>query len=234
MIPNVAVALDTSDFETFAKWCKFFGPRVGVLKVGLEAFVTWGPQAVATAREHADRVFLDVKLHDIPNTVAGATRAAADLGVDLMTVHASGGRRMLEAAVEASQGRLGVLAVTVLTHLDEQDLVELCLPGDAARRVDDWAGLAASSGCYGVVCSPLEAASLRARHQAPFHLVTPGIRLAASGSIPALDDQRRVATPASATADGSDLLVIGRPLTQAENPDDVLAAIAENLAGGRA
>ncbi|MEM6702636.1 MAG: orotidine-5'-phosphate decarboxylase [Acidobacteriota bacterium] len=226
MIRNVAVALDTADFETFEDWCRYFGPRVGVLKVGLESYVTWGPRAVEVARRHADRVFLDVKLHDIPNTVAGAVRAAAELGVDLLTVHAGGGRRMLEAAAEAAAGRVGVLGVTVLTHLDADDLEELGLPGSAESRVEAWATLVRRSGCAGIVCSPLEAAKLRAAHGLPFELVTPGIRLANA----AADDQRRVATPASATGDGSSLLVIGRPLTQAEDPGEVLAAIESDLA----
>ncbi len=226
MIENVAVALDTNDWGTFEAWCERFGPEVGVLKVGLEAYVAWGPRAVETARRSAHRVFLDVKLHDIPNTVAGAVRSARSLGVGLLTVHASGGRRMLEAAVEAAGGEVGILGVTVLTHLDQADLGELGLPGEPADRVRAWADLAASSGCAGIVCSPLEAADLRALHPAPFQLVTPGIRLAGGQS----DDQRRVATPGSATRDGSSLLVIGRPLTQAPDPAPVFAAIEADLA----
>ena len=226
MIRNVAVALDTADWETFESWCAYFGPRVGVLKVGLESFVTWGARAVEVASRHADRVFLDVKLHDIPNPVAGAVRAASGLGVDLLTVHAGGGRRMLEAAVEAAGDQVGILGVTVLTHLAEEDLEELDLPGTAEDRVEAWARLAASSRCAGIVCSPLEAAKLRAQHALPFELVTPGIRLAQA----AADDQRRIATPSSATRDGSSLLVIGRPLTQADDAGAVLAAIEADLA----
>lgn len=226
MIRNVAVALDTADWDTFEAWCRYFGPRVGVLKVGLESFVTWGARAVEAASRHADRVFLDVKLHDIPNTVAGAVRAASELGVDLLTVHAGGGRRMLEAAVEAAGDRVGILGVTVLTHLAEEDLAELDFPGSAEQRVLSWADLAAASGCAGIVCSPLEAAKLRAAHPRPFELVTPGIRLADARA----DDQRRVATPSSASRDGSSLLVIGRPLTQADDPESVLSAIEADLA----
>ena len=226
MIERVAVALDTGDFESFERWCRVFGPRVGVLKVGLEAYVTWGPKALEVARREARRLFLDVKLHDIPNTVAGAVRAAAELGVDLLTVHASGGARMLEAAVEASGGRLGILGVTVLTHLDAAELEQLAMPGEAEDRVVAWAALAAEAGCAGVVCSPLEARRLRARHPRPFLLVTPGVRLADGGR----DDQRRVATPSSAVRDGADLLVIGRPLTRASDPEAVLAAIERDLA----
>ena len=163
---HVAVALDTGDREQFDAWCKLFGPRVGVLKVGLEAFVRWGPDAVETARRHADRLFLDLKLHDIPNTVAGAVRSAQSLGADYLTVHVSGGRPMLEAAVDAADGQVGLLGVTVLTHLDAAALRELDL-GSGDVRVAIWASLAAEAGCAGVVCSPREVIDLRAAHPRP-------------------------------------------------------------------
>src|SRR5512141_2629606 len=130
----VAVALDSADWPTFARWCALFGPRVGVLKVGLEAFVRFGPAAVAEARGAGGRVFLDLKLHDIPNTVAGAVRAARDLGVDFLTVHAGGGPAMLAAAARAAEGKVALLAVTVLTHPDEAALARVDLPGSPADR----------------------------------------------------------------------------------------------------
>lgn len=219
----LAVALDTSEWEEFEVWCARYGPRAGVLKVGLEAFVRWGPKAVERARESGARIFLDLKLHDIPNTVAGAVRSAADLGVSYLTVHASGGRRMLEAAAEAAGDRLGVLAVTLLTHLDESDIEELDLPGATRDRVERWARLAADSGCAGAVCSPLEVGRLRSVLPAGFELVTPGIR---PGGDAAGDDQRRVATPERALAEGADILVIGRPVTRATDPDAVLDGLA--------
>lgn len=226
-LDRVAVALDTSDRQTFSSWCELFGPRVGVLKVGLEAFARWGREAVVEARRSARRLFLDVKLHDIPNTVRGAARATADLGVDLLTVHAGGGMAMLEAAKEGGGDQVGILAVTLLTHLDEADLVALDLPGEARERVRRWAGLAKAAGCRGVVCSPREVGQLRRDYPSDLLLVTPGIRFADSAD--GQDDQRRIATPASALADGSDLLVVGRPLTRATDPEAALERLADAL-----
>ena len=225
-IEPVAVALDTAERETFERWAAFFGPRVGVLKVGLEAFVRFGPGAVEAARRAGGRVFLDLKLHDIPNTVAGAVASARELGADFLTVHAGGGPAMLEAAVRAAGGRLGVLAVTVLTHLDAAELARLDLPGTAAERALAWARLAREAGCAGVVCSPRELAALRPVLPRPFLLVTPGIRPAGAEA----GDQKRTATPAAALAAGADLLVVGRPLTGAPDPDAALAALAAELA----
>ncbi len=222
-IPHLAVALDTREWSEFSQWVDRFGPRAGVLKVGLEAYVRWGPRAVERARESGAEIFLDLKLHDIPNTVEGAAASAARLGVRYLTVHASGGPAMLRAAVAGAAGRCGILAVTLLTHLDRAELDSLDLPGEATVRALDWARLAEAAGCAGVVCSALEVARLRAQLARPFKLVTPGIRFSEPS---AEDDQRRVATPESALADGSDLLVIGRPVTRAEDPDSVLDRLA--------
>ena len=230
-LARLAVALDTPDRDTFRRWVRLFGPRVGVLKVGLEAFVRWGPPAVEEAAEHGAAVFLDLKLHDIPNTVAGAVAAARRLGVRYLTVHAGGGPAMLAAAVEAAEGEVGLLAVTVLTHLDAGELAALDLPGEAEARVVRWAALGAAAGCAGAVCSPRELATLRPRHPRPFTLVTPGIRPASLAG-PARDDQRRTATPAAAFAAGADLLVIGRPLTAAADPLAALAALETEIAAG--
>lgn len=221
-LERLAVALDTADWERFDAWCALFGPRVGYLKVGLEAYVRFGPRAVERARESGARVFLDLKLHDIPNTVAGAVGAARELGVSLLTLHAGGGRAMLAAAVEAARGELGLLAVTVLTHLDPEALAELALPGAIGDRALAWARLAQAAGCRGIVCSAQELGLLRPALPPPFLLVTPGIRPPAA----AAGDQRRVATPETALAAGSDLLVVGRPLTAAPDPDAALAAFA--------
>lgn len=222
---RVAVALDTSDWNEYREWCDWFGPRVGALKVGLEAFVRWGPLAVETARARADRLFLDLKLHDIPNTVAGAVRSAAKLGVDLMTVHAGGGAAMLRSAVRASPARPTILAVTVLTHLDRPALEELGMERSPEALARSWAKMAASCGCGGMVCSPHEAAALRELLPEPFELVTPGIR---PGGAVGGDDQRRTATAPEALAAGASLLVIGRPLTRATDRD---RALQELLAG---
>ncbi len=224
-LERVAVALDTADWSEFSDWCRFFGPRVGVLKVGLQAYVEWGRSAVDEALRHGSSIFLDLKLHDIPNTVAGAAGAARSLGVDLLTVHASGGRRMLEAAAEAA-GNTRVIAVTVLTHLAEDDLAELDFPGSSEERARRFAELAYGSGCAGVVCSPLELHSLRASCPEPFRLITPGIRPRSGASS---DDQRRVSTPRDALDAGSDLLVIGRPLTRADDREKALERLESEL-----
>jgi len=224
-VDRLAVALDTADRATFSRWVAEIGPLVGVLKIGLEAFVRFGPPAVADARASGARVFLDLKLHDIPNTVAGATSAAAELGVDYLTVHAAGGRAMLAAAVTAAGGRVRILAVTVLTSLDREALERLRMPGDAATRALDWAELARETGCAGAVSSPLELSTLRPRLPSPFLLVTPGIR-PAGGPV---GDQKRVATPAAAIEEGADLLVVGRPVTGAPDPAAAVAALAAEI-----
>jgi len=232
VLEKVAVALDTNDRATFERWCAFFGPRVGVLKVGLEAFVRWGPPAIEVARRHSRGLFLDLKLHDIPNTVAGAVRSAREFAVDYLTIHSAGGPAMIAAAAEAAEGRVALLAVTVLTHLDEPTLERLDLPGGSSRRALLWAHLAREAGAAGVVCSPLELAALRAAEPSPFKLVAPGIRPAGHGAASGAgsDDQRRTATAAAAIAAGADLIVIGRPLTQAADPEAALAALALELA----
>lgn len=226
-LDRLAVALDTADWETFSAWCAFFGPRAGALKVGLEAYVRWGARAVHEARRRGRRVFLDLKLHDIPHTVGGAVTAARELGVDYLTVHVSGGRSMLEAACEAGGDEVKILGVTLLTHLEGDDLEILDLPGETLHRVSRWTSLARRVGCAGVVCSPLEAASLRQENPRPFLLVTPGIRRPGSGGA---DDQRRTADAAKALAAGSDLLVVGRPLTRATDPQEALTRLAAEMA----
>jgi orotidine-5'-phosphate decarboxylase len=172
-------------------------------KVGLGLWIHDGQRVVSTLRSRGARVFLDLKLHDIPHQVRLATQAAAELGVDLLTVHAAGGAEMMSAAAEGAAGKTRLLAITVLTSLDAD-------PSEVVARAD----LASASGMDGVVCSPLEAEALRARHASPFLLVTPGVRPAGS----ARGDQRRVATPEQALSWGADHLVIGRPITQADDP----------------
>lgn len=221
-LERVAVALDTDDRDTFSRWCSLFGPRVGVLKVGPRVVLRWGRSAVEEAVGTGAEVFLDFKFHDIPSTVAGAVGAARELGVSYLTVHAGGGRRMMEAAVEAAGDEVRVLGITVLTHLAPEDLEEMDLPGRAADRVLAWASAAQQAGCAGVVCSPLELASLRRRLGPELLLVSPGIRFSDSAG----DDQRRVATPSAALRSGADLMVIGRPLTRAADPEAALAALA--------
>jgi len=222
---RLALALDTSDWPTYLRWCRFFGPRVGVLKVGLEAFTRWGLRAVEVARRDANSLFLDLKLHDIPNTTHGAVVAARDQGADYVTVHCAGGPAMLEAAQSAAGDSLKLLAVTLLTHLDRGALVTLDLPGDGTRRVKRWAAMARRAGCAGVVCSPLELSDLRTENPKPFLLVTPGIRMGEEDT----HDQRRTATPSQAMQGGADLLVVGRPVTRAADPERALEALAREM-----
>ena len=205
------------------------------VKVGLELFVQAGPDVVAQLRDQGLRVFLDLKFHDIPATMAGACRRAAGLGAELITVHACAGSEALRAAqAAASEGAQAaglasptLLAVTVLTSWEEQRLQrELALSQTIAKRVPSLAQLAASAGIGGCVCSPLEAASLRAQHPEPFALVTPGIRPKGS----AVGDQARVLGPAEAIAAGASQLVIGRPITKAEDPSAAFAACCAELA----
>ena len=198
------------------------------VKVGLELFVQAGPEVVAQLRDQGLRVFLDLKFHDIPATMAGACHRAAALGAELITVHACAGSEALQAAqaaaVEGAQSAgLAIptlLAVTVLTSWEEQRLQrELAIEQGIAYRVSQLARLAATAGVGGCVCSPLEVASLRAQHRKPFALVTPGIRPQGS----AVGDQVRVMTPPAAIAAGASQLVIGRPITQAEDPSGAFA-----------
>jgi orotidine-5'-phosphate decarboxylase len=203
-------------------------PRRVRVKVGKELFTRAGPRAVEALTGRGFEVFLDLKYHDIPNTVAAACRAAADLGVWMLNVHALGGRRMLEAAREAVAGvgrRPRVVAVTVLTSLDEADLGDLGFaegPGPLVLRL---ARLAEAAGLDGVVCSPQEIAPLRSGLQPGFLLVTPGVRPAGS----ATGDQKRVLTPGEAVARGASYLVVGRPITAAPDPLAALAGIEAEL-----
>jgi orotidine-5'-phosphate decarboxylase len=214
----VAVALDTEDLSTAVRWAGLVGPHVSTVKVGLELYLRHGAEAVRRARAASGcAVFLDLKLHDIPNTVAGAARAVAPLAPELLTVHASGGAAMVRAAAEVLPDTR-VVAVTVLTSLAEQDLVELGLAGPARAAARRLAGLAVAAGARAIVCSPHEVAAVRAEVGPDVTLVTPGVRPA--GADPG--DQSRVATPEQALADGADLLVMGRPITGA--PDVAAAA----------
>ncbi len=226
---RLAVALDTSERDEILRLARSLRSCVGVAKVGLEAFTAHGPALVGEVQAVGMPVFLDLKLHDIPNTVERAARNAARLGVAMLTVHASGGEAMLRAAVAgaaSAERPPAVLAVTVLTSLDDEALGELGIPGGAVGRVTAWAALAQRCGCAGVVCSPQEAAALRSTLGGNFLLVTPGVRPAGERS----GDQRRVATPREAIGAGADLLVVGRPITGAADPvvaaEGILAEMA--------
>lgn len=227
--PRIIIALDYAEPRRALDMVERLDPSRCRLKVGKELFTRGGPQLVETLRNKGYEVFLDLKFHDIPNTVAGACSAAADLGVWMVNVHALGGARMMLAAREAldkaAQPPL-LIAVTVLTSMGEQDIHEIGLPGMPADNVARLAALAQRSGMDGVVCSPQEVSMLRSQTGDAFRLVTPGIRPAWS----AKGDQTRITTPADAVRLGSDYLVIGRPITAADDPMAALAAIEAELA----
>ena len=227
--PRIYVALDSADEARVRALLAELDPSLCGIKIGKEAFTALGPRVVEWARERGFPVFLDLKFHDIPNTVAQACRAAAGLDVALVNVHASGGRRMLEAAREAipaSAEAPGLIAVTVLTSMEDGDLAEIGVDGGAAAQVERLARLTADTGLDGVVCSAREAAAMRAVFPGDDGLVvTPGVRPAGS----ARDDQRRVVTPSEALANGATSLVIGRPITAAAHPGEALEAIVADL-----
>ena len=226
--PRVIVALDYPDAASALQLVACLTPDLCRLKVGKELFTRAGPQLVEELAGRGFDVFLDLKFHDIPNTVASACHAAADLGVWMLNVHALGGERMLLAAREgierAAQSPL-LIAVTILTSMNTNDLVAVGLSGSPADNVLRLAALAHQSGLDGVVCSSRETAILRNEHGPDFSLITPGIRPAGSQA----DDQRRVMTPADAIRAGSNYLVIGRPVTRADDPVSVLRTISSEL-----
>ena len=225
----VLVALDYPDEGSVLKLVSQLSPDLCRLKVGKELFTRCGPSLVENLQSRGFEIFLDLKYHDIPNTVAGAVRAAAELGVWMVNVHAGGGRRMMEAASEALQSfaqKPLLIGVTVLTSMSEDDLIELGYTEALEQRVSRLAALAQDSGLDGVVCSAQESQLLRRERGTDFYLVTPGIRMAGDSS----GDQRRVVTPAQAIRNGSDYLVIGRSITGATNPRNALEQIRKELA----
>jgi orotidine-5'-phosphate decarboxylase len=226
MTAPIAVALDAPDVETAARWANAVQRYVSVLKVGLELFCRHGPDVVNVVRGGTGLdLFLDLKLHDIPNTVAGAAKSIARLKPAYLTVHASGGRDMVRAAVEAAPD-VKIAAVTLLTSLDEHALRVLGIDATTNDAVVRLASVAVGAGARAIVCSPQEVAAVRAEVGPDITLVTPGVRLAGGDA----QDQARFATPAQALADGADLLVIGRPITGASDPGAAAAAIAADLA----
>jgi orotidine-5'-phosphate decarboxylase len=227
--PRVIVALDYPDRAAAMALVERLQPGLCRLKVGKELFTRAGPRLVEELAARGFDVFLDLKFHDIPNTVASACHAAADLGVWMLNVHALGGERMLLAAREgcARAGHAPLLvAVTILTSMDAQDLAAVGLAGSPEENVLRLAALAQRCGLDGVVCSSRETAVLRERIGPDFTLVTPGIRPAGSQQ----DDQRRVMTPQQAISSGASYLVIGRPVTQADDPVSVLRTVNSELA----
>lgn len=213
--PRIIIALDFSSAAEALSLADKLEPRLCRLKVGKELFTAAGPQLVEKLMCKGFDIFLDLKFHDIPTTVANACKAAAGLGVWMVNVHALGGRKMLMAARDAiTQGSTKLIAVTLLTSMDQADLADIGLQGQPEQIVERLARLADDCGLDGVVCSALEAAQLRQSLGNNFCLVTPGIR-PADGQI---DDQKRITTPRQAIQNGANYLVIGRPVTQASDP----------------
>ncbi|HIF9179155.1 TPA: orotidine-5'-phosphate decarboxylase [Photobacterium damselae] len=231
MDPKVIVALDYDNQNDALAFVDRIEPGSCRLKVGKEMFTFYGPDFVRKLHDRGHSVFLDLKFHDIPNTCSKAVKAAAELGVWMVNVHASGGERMMTASREIlepyGKDRPLLIGVTVLTSMESSDLAGIGISRSPQEQVMNLATLTKNSGLDGVVCSAQEASLLKSNLGQEFKLVTPGIRPAGS----AAGDQRRVMTPVEAIAAGSDYLVIGRPITQAENPAQVLADINSTLAG---
>lgn len=228
MKERIIVALDTDSPEAALASVRALSGEVGMFKVGMELFSRGGPELVRRILDAGFDVFLDLKFHDIPNTVAGAVRSAAALGVKFATVHASGGRAMLAAASGAARDtRTTILAVTVLTSLDDADLSDVGFSVGAAEAVARLADLAVSSGVGGIVCSAKEVAAVRSRVGKGVVLVTPGVRMPGD----AAGDQKRVVTPGEAIRRGADYLVVGRPITKAGDPAAAARAIAASMRG---
>jgi orotidine-5'-phosphate decarboxylase len=232
----IIVALDVPDLEAAGRLVEQLAPVVGAFKVGKELFVSAGPEIVRRIRGTGASVFLDLKFHDIPNTVARAVAAAVRLDVQMLTVHASGGRAMLAAAEKAAHesaaatGRRAplVLGVTVLTSLDSNELAEVGVEPNVGRQVERLATLAVQAGLRGLVCSPLELAALRQLLPAATELVAPGIR----GAEARADDQKRTMSASAAIAAGATWLVIGRPVCAAPDPRGAAERILASLAAG--
>jgi orotidine-5'-phosphate decarboxylase len=224
---RLCIALDFRGPAEVLEAARRFGPRVGWLKIGLEAFVSGGPSLVGEVAK-SSRVFLDLKFHDIPNTVAGAVAAAARSGASMLNVHASGGRAMLEAARRAlpeGADRPKLVAVTLLTSIDAKALADLPIAGHPEGIARRLALLSKDCGLDGVVCSPTDLPSIRSACGPGFLTVVPGIRPAGAAAA----DQKRIATPREALAAGADILVVGRPVTAAADPDAVLVELAREL-----
>jgi orotidine-5'-phosphate decarboxylase len=230
------VALDLPSSERALQLVRQVGELVGAFKIGKELFVEAGPDLVRRIRETGASVFLDLKFHDIPNTVARAVAAAVRLGVHMLTVHASGGSAMLAAAETSARETAAaldlepplVLGVTILTSLDRNALAEIGMTADVARQVERLALLSVHAGLRGLVCSPLEVAALRPLLPPEIQLVTPGIRAAAAPR----DDQQRVLSAREAIAAGASWLVVGRPIYAATDPREATEAILDSLKAG--
>ncbi len=230
MKERIIVALDTDSPDAALTVVRSLAGEVGMFKVGMELFPRGGPDLVRRIRGEGAEVFLDLKFHDIPNTVGGAVRSAAALGVRFATVHASGGKNMLARAAEAARGTATtVLAVTVLTSLDDSDLSEIGFSSPSGDMVLRLARMAMQEGIKGFVCSAREVSAVRKLVGEHAVLVTPGVRLPEDEAL----DQKRVVTPFEAMRNGADYLVVGRPITKAADPAGAARRFADEMRSGR-
>lgn len=229
---ELIVALDVASTAEVEKVMERLGDAVSFYKIGLELFSAEGPDVVRAVKSRGKRVFLDLKLHDIPRTVERAVKSGAALGADLMTIHAAGGKAMISAARMAADacgaGAPKILAVTMLTSLGHSDLDDLGIAREMKAQVAALGLLACANGADGIVCSPQEVAGMRAALGPGTLLVTPGVRPAGAD----LGDQKRVATPAQAVRDGSTHLVVGRPILEADDPAAAARAITAEMLNG--
>jgi len=224
---RLIVALDVPTASAAQRVVQQLGESVSTYKVGLQLFTAEGPAVVRELVAAGRTVFLDLKIHDIPNTVAHAVKSAVDSGAKMLTVHASGGAAVLRAAVEAANHRLSILAVTVLTSLNDEDMQEIGFAGTTVDEALRMAALARSTGCDAVVTSAREVSAVRRMLGEGFGIVVPGIRPLGASQ----DDQSRVATPAQAVQAGATQIVVGRPITRAADPIQAVNAILEEMAG---
>lgn len=229
MRERLIVALDVSTAAEAQKLIQRVGDAAGIYKVGLQLFTAEGPVLVRDLIRSGKRIFLDLKLHDIPNTVAHAVKSAAELGVHMLTVHGSGGAAMLHAATEAAAGRVNILGVTVLTSLNDEDMQEIGVSGRVSDQVLRMASLSQSAGCWGIVTSPREALMVRKSMGEGFAIVTPGVRPAGAET----HDQQRTATPMQAIRNGASHIVVGRPITHAADPAKAAQAIISEMEQAR-
>jgi orotidine-5'-phosphate decarboxylase len=221
----IAVALDAPDLETAKTWAKEVSPYVSTLKIGLETYLRDGKKSIEQIKEISNcDLFLDLKLHDIPATVAGACRSVADLNPKYLTVHASGGSEMINEAAKTLPNTL-IVAVTILTSIDEKNLQEIGFKNSSKESAVNLAKLAVAAGARAIVCSPQEVAEIRKNVASSIVLITPGIRPQGSSS----NDQQRIATPQDALLNGANLLVIGRPITGSDNVGAAAKRISEEV-----
>lgn len=231
MKEKLIVALDFSNQDEALQLVKKLDDSVEFYKVGMQLFYHAGIEIISRLADQQKKIFLDLKLHDIPNTVAGAIQSLSGLGVDMLTIHALGGSQMMNAAAEArekySSGKMKIVAVTVLTSIDEDQASALGWQMPISDYVSTLAGLAKESGLDGIVASPQEAMLIKEKYEKEFQIVTPGIRPVGSD----IGDQSRIATPSAALLSGSDFLVVGRPITKAADPRQAAENILEEMCG---